>query len=90
LPFGTSYNIYTTEFIRQGIELGAWDQGRFDATVVGGISKALELLIIANAADLPIDIQSWGHSLAQSANLHLMLANERTRYFEAPMSRQGL
>ena len=53
--------------------------------MVGGISKALELLTIANAADLTIDVQSWGHSLAQAANLHLMLANERTRYFEAPM-----
>ena len=34
---------------------------------------------------MPIDIQSWGHTLAQVVNLHLMLANERTRYFEAPM-----
>lgn len=87
IPAG--YNIYSPEFIRQAIDLGAWDQGRFDATVVGGISQALELLIIANAADLPIDIQSWGHSLAQAANLHLMLANERTRYFEAPMPKQA-
>ncbi|MGI9271330.1 MAG: enolase C-terminal domain-like protein [Woeseiaceae bacterium] len=57
--------------------------GRFNATEVGGISKALELLMIANDAGLPIEIQSWGHSLAQAASLHLMLANERTRYFEA-------
>jgi L-alanine-DL-glutamate epimerase-like enolase superfamily enzyme len=83
IPAG--YNIYSPEFIRQGIEAQAWDAGRFDATVVGGISKALALLIIANDADMTIDIQSWGHSLAQAANLHLMLANERTRYFEAPM-----
>ena len=46
---------------------------------------SLELLMIANDADLAIEIQSWGHSLAQAANLHLMLSNERTRYFEAPM-----
>ena len=83
IPAG--YNIYSAEFIRQGIEKKSWDAGRFDATVVGGISEALELLIIANDAGLPIDIQSWGHSLAQVANLHLMLANERTEYFEAPM-----
>lgn len=83
IPAG--YNVYSVEFVRQGIDTGAWDSGRFDATVVGGISTALELLTIANHADLPIDIQSWGHSLAQSANLHLMLANERTRFFEAPM-----
>ena len=87
IPAG--YNIYSPEFIRQGIEAGAWDAGRFDATVVGGISKALALLVIANDADLTIDIQSWGHSLAQAANLHLMLANERTRYFEAPMPKEA-
>ena len=78
------YN-YSAEFIRQGIEKESWDAGRFDVTVVGGISKALELMIIANDAGLPIEIQSWGHSLSQAANLHLILANERTRYFEAPM-----
>ena len=87
IPAG--YNIYSPEFIRQGIETGAWDAGRFDATTVGGISKALELLMIANAAGLSIEIQSWGHSLAQVANLHLMLANERTRYFEAPMPKEA-
>jgi len=83
------YNIYSPEFIRQGIETAAWDAGRFDATAVGGISTALQLLTIANDANLTIDIQSWGHSLAQAANLHLMLANERTRYFEAPVPKQA-
>ena len=83
IPDGFSF--YSPEFIKRGIEAGAWDAGRFDCTAVGGISKALELLIIANAAGVPMEIQSWGHSLAQAANLHVMLANERTRYFEAPM-----
>lgn len=83
IPAG--YSIYSPQFVRQGMDAGAWDAGRFDATVVGGISSALELLIIANEGGLTMDIQSWGHSLAQAANLHLMLANGRTRYFEAPM-----
>jgi len=83
------YSNYSPEFIRQGIATGSWDAGRFDVTKVGGFSKALELLMIANDAGLPIEIQSWGHSLAQAANLHLMLANERTRYFEAPMPREA-
>jgi L-alanine-DL-glutamate epimerase-like enolase superfamily enzyme len=87
IPAG--YNIYSPEFIRQGIETGSWDAGRFDVTTVGGISKALELLMIANDAGLSIELQSWGHSLAQVANLHLMLANERTRYFEAPMPKEA-
>jgi len=87
IPAG--YNVYSPEFISQGIEAGAWDAGRFDATVVGGISKALALLVIANDADMTIDIQSWGHSLAQAGNLHLMLANKRTKYFEAPMPKEA-
>ncbi len=87
IPAG--YNIYSPEFIKRGIKTGSWDAGRFDATTIGGISKALELLIIANNAGLSIEIQSWGHSLAQAANLHLMLANERTRYFEASMPKEA-
>jgi len=78
------YSLYSPEFVRQGIAGGSWDAGRFDATRIGGISKALELLVIANDAGRAMEIQSWGHSLAQAANLHLALANARTRYFEAP------
>jgi len=87
IPAG--YNIYSPEFIRRGIKTNAWDAGRFDATVVGGITQALRLLMIANEAGLPIEIQSWGHSLTQAANLHLMLANERTQYFEAAMPKHA-
>ena len=87
IPAGNS--IYSAEFIRQGIEKRSWDAGRFDVTVIGGFSKALELMIIANDAALPIEIQSWDHSLSQVANLHLILANERTRYFEAPMPKEA-
>lgn len=83
IPAG--YTDYSPAFIRRGIATGAWDSGRFDATTVGGVSKALELLMIADEAGISIELQSWGHSLAQAANLHLMLANARTRYFEAPM-----
>jgi L-alanine-DL-glutamate epimerase-like enolase superfamily enzyme len=87
IPAGNS--IYSAEFIRQGIEKQSWDAGRFDVTVIGGFSKALELMIIANDAGLPVEIQSWDHTLSQVANLHLMLANERTRYFEAPMPKEA-
>ena len=83
------YDLYSPNFITQGIEAGSWDAGRFDTTVVGGISKALKLLMIANESRMPIEFQSWGHSLAQATNLHLMLANEQTRYFEAPMPREA-
>ena len=83
------YSVYSPEFLRQGIEAGAWDAARFDTTTVGGISTALQLLEIANDAGVRVEIQSWGHSLTQAVNLHLMLANQGTRYFEAPMPKQA-
>jgi L-alanine-DL-glutamate epimerase-like enolase superfamily enzyme len=79
----------SASFIREGIQKQSWDAGRFDVTVIGGFSKALELMSIANRAGLAIEIQSWDHSLSQSANLHLMLVNNRTRYFEVPMPRKA-
>ncbi|MGI9328996.1 MAG: enolase C-terminal domain-like protein [Pseudomonadales bacterium] len=87
IPAG--YNIYSPGFIRQGFAADAWDAGRFDVTTVGGLSKSLELLMIANDAGMSIEFQSWGHSLTQVVNLHMMLANERTRYFEAPMPKEA-
>lgn len=87
IPAG--YEVYSAQYIREGIEKKSWDAGRFDITVVGGLSQALELMIIAEAGELTIDIQSWGHTLAQTANLHLMLANDRTKYFEASMPKQA-
>ena len=87
IPAG--YNIYSSDFIKQGIATASWDAGRFDATEIGGVSTALELLMIANDAGLPIEIQSWGHSLSQAVNLHLMLANKRTTYFEASMPKNA-
>ena len=83
IPAG--YDNYTAEFIREGIAKDAWDAARFDITVVGGLSQALKLMIITEEAGIPVEVQSWGHSLGQVANLHLMLANDRTNYFEAPM-----
>lgn len=83
IPAG--YNLYSSEYFENAIEVGAWDAGRFDVTVVGGVTEALRLLTMADAANLTIDVQSWGHSLAQAVNLHVMLANSRSEFFEAPM-----
>ena len=78
------FELYSAEFINQGIREKSWSAGRFDATIVGGITESLRLMIIANEANLPIELQSWGYTLVQLANLHLMLANERSQYFETP------
>ena len=34
---------------------------------------------------LPVEFQSWGHSHTQVVNLHLMLANDLTEFFESPI-----
>jgi len=83
LPDG--YSIYSPEFFKEGIEKESWSAGRFDVTLIGGLSKALNLLNITNNANLPVEIQSWGYTLTQAINLHLILANSRTRFFESPM-----
>jgi L-alanine-DL-glutamate epimerase-like enolase superfamily enzyme len=82
------FEFYSSDFIQQGIAKRSWDACKFDATIVGGITEAIKLLIIANNANLPVEFQSWGHSLVQLANLHLTLANKRSQYFEIPMPRE--
>jgi len=83
IPAG--YDNYSKEFILEAIRKKSWDAARFDVTVVGGLTAAIERMIITEAAEIPVEVQSWAHSLGQAVNLHLMLANDRTSFFEAPM-----
>jgi L-alanine-DL-glutamate epimerase-like enolase superfamily enzyme len=52
---------------------------------VGGITKAMKLLMIISDSDIAAEIQSWGNTLSQAVNLHLILANNETKYFEVPI-----
>ena len=79
------YNSYSPEFIKEGLKKSAWDAVRFDVTVVGGLTKAMKLLMIIANSDIAAEIQSWGSTLSQAVNLHLILANNKTKYFEAPI-----
>ena len=79
------YNSYSPEFIKEGLKKNAWDAARFDVTVVGGITKAMKLLMIISNSDIAAEIQSWGSTLSQAVNLHLILANNKTKYFEVPI-----
>ena len=79
------YNSYSPEFIKEGLKKNAWDAARFDVTVVGGITKAMKLLMIISDSDIAAEIQSWGSTLSQAVNLHLILANNETKYFEVPI-----
>jgi L-alanine-DL-glutamate epimerase-like enolase superfamily enzyme len=64
------------------ISAEAWHAVHFDVTVAGGITSARTLLALAAAAALPVELQSWGHTVIQAANLHVAVAGGRTHWFE--------
>jgi L-alanine-DL-glutamate epimerase-like enolase superfamily enzyme len=68
-----------------GIELGAWSSVRVDATIAGGITGALNIMALAEANAMTCELQCWGYTLTQAANLHLMLARGNCSYFEQPV-----
>lgn len=59
-----------------------WSRVRVDVMTCGGITPALKIIHHAAASGLKVELQSWGHSLAQAANLHLMLGQPVCSYFE--------
>ncbi len=59
-----------------------WSAMRFDASFAGGITSAIRLFDVAEAHDLPVELTSYGQTLVQAANLHVMLAFGRTSFFE--------
>ena len=71
--------------ITLGIKLGAWSSVRVDATIAGGITPTLKIMALAEAAGMNCELQCWGYTLTQAANLHLMLARANCSYFEQPV-----
>ncbi len=59
-----------------------WSRVRVDAMTCGGITPALSIMRNARMHGVLTELQSWGHSLAQAANLHLMLGQANCSYFE--------
>ena len=59
-----------------------WSAIRFDVTFAGGITSALRQFEVAEAFDLDVELTSYGQTLVQAANLHVMLAFGRTSFFE--------
>ena len=55
---------------------------RFDVTFAGGITSAIRLFDVAQAFGMDVELTSYGQTLVQSANLHVMLAFGRTSFFE--------
>ena len=68
--------------IQLGFQMNAWDRGRFDTTGIGGFTGGNETMAIARAHGAKCEVHSWGYTLTQAANLHLMLANPNCEYLE--------
>ena len=68
--------------VEYAMENRCWSRVRVDAMTCGGITPALAIMRRAAQSGLNVELQSWGHSLAQAANLHLMLSQPNCTYFE--------
>lgn len=64
------------------LRTGVWSRSRADITIMGGITPALEAMRASSRAGMQCELMSWGYSLAQAANLHVMLAAGNCGYFE--------
>lgn len=70
--------------VARGLALGAWSKARVDATVAGGITPTRKIMALAEAHNTTCELQCWGYTLTQAANLHLMLAFGNCGWFEQP------
>jgi L-alanine-DL-glutamate epimerase-like enolase superfamily enzyme len=70
--------------VERGLTIGAWSAARVDVTIAGGITPARKIMALAEAHNTTCELQCWGYTLTQAANLHVMLAHANCRYFEQP------
>lgn len=71
--------------LREYLSAGAWDVARADVATCGGITPARKIMALAESFDMSCELQCWGYTLSQAANLHLMLALPNCTYFEQPV-----
>lgn len=83
LPGGNT--ILDVRAVGNALRMEPWDAVRFDVTIAGGVTAARRLAGLAKAWGLPIELQSWGYTLIQAANLHVGLGHRHSGYFELPM-----
>jgi L-alanine-DL-glutamate epimerase-like enolase superfamily enzyme len=67
------------------IKAECWTHIRVDATVAGGVTPMQKIMALAEAHGMNVEIQSWGYTLTQAGNLHVMLAHRNCEYFEQPV-----
>jgi len=71
--------------IEAAIRMGCWSSARIDVTVAGGFTPSRKVMAVAEANSMNVEVQCWGYTLTQAANLHLMLAHGNCTYFEQPI-----
>ena len=74
--------IWDERLMREILRDPPWSAMRFDVTFAGGITSAIRLFDVAAAFGMDVEVTSYGQTLVQSANLHVMLAFGRTSFFE--------
>jgi len=72
------------QMIEQAIRLEAWSAVRVDATICGGITPIRKIMGLAEANGMTVEVQCWGYTLTQAANLQVMLGFGNCTYFEQP------
>ncbi len=82
VPGGNSVTDH--RLIAFGLEAGCWDRARIDVMACGGLTGALKTMALAAAHGTTVELQCWGYTLGQAANLHLMLGQPNCTFFEQP------
>ena len=82
--------ILDARLIEVFIDMDCWTDVRVDTTVAGGVTPMRKIMAVAEARSMNVEIQSWGYTLTQAANLQLMLAHRNCTYFEQPMPCEAL
>ena len=82
--------VLDARLIEAFIDMDCWTDVRVDTTVAGGVTPMRKIMAVAEARSMNVEIQSWGYTLTQAANLQLMLAHRNCAYFEQPMPYEAL
>ncbi len=82
LPAGNT--LFGLKTWADGLRRGAWSRLRCDVTNGGGVTTIIKAVELANAMNVPVELQSYGFQPTQHANLHLMLGLGGCTWFEHP------
>lgn len=86
VPIIAAGNTWTDlQQLMAAIRMDCWSALRVDATICGGITPLRKIMGLAEANGMTVEIQCWGYTLTQAANLHMMLAYRNCMYFEQPV-----